>query len=117
MQDFKKLDVWKKPHTFAVEIYKTTATFPKNELYGLTSQTRRASISIPTNIAEGCGRGGGAELSHFLKIALGSASESEYLLLLASELNYLNLRDYGKFDVKVTEIKRMLTALIQKIEN
>jgi four helix bundle protein len=77
MQDFRKLTVWEKAHTLATNTYKITKNFPKNEAYGLTSQARRACISIPANIAEGCGRGGGTELSHFLKIASGSASELE----------------------------------------
>ena len=117
MQDFKKLAVWKKAHALAIRVYKLTASYPNNEMYGLTSQTRRAAISIPTNIAEGCGRGGGAELCHFLKIAMGSASEVEYLLMLASELNYLDPDNYDDVNIHVSEIKRMLTAFIQKIQN
>ncbi len=77
MKDFKQLRFWHKAHDFVLELYKATNTFPKEELYGLTSQIRRASVSIPSNIAEGCGRSGDAELARFCIIAMGSASEVE----------------------------------------
>jgi four helix bundle protein len=80
MRDFKEYKVWEKSHYLALEVYRVTATFPKEELYGLTSQIRRASTSIPANIAEGCGRSGNTELARFLQIAMGSASELEYHL-------------------------------------
>ncbi|MGD0780650.1 MAG: four helix bundle protein [Dehalococcoidales bacterium] len=115
MQDFRKLNVWKKSHLLVVAVYGTTANFPKKEIFGLTSQVRRACISIPANIAEGCGRGGKAEFAHFLRIAFGSASELEYHLLLANELTYLNPDDYDILNKQVSEIKKMLTALIQKV--
>ena len=83
MQDFRQLKVWRKAHSLALAIYKGTVRFPRTELYGLTSQIRRACVSIPANIAEGCGRGGDPELGRFLQIAMGSASELEYHLLLA----------------------------------
>ena len=86
MQDFKKLTVWQKAHLLTVAAYKATEAFPKDELYGLTSQIRRACISIPANIAEGCGREGKVEFNRFLQIALGSATELEYHLLLAYDL-------------------------------
>lgn len=89
--------------------------FPKEELYGLTSQIRRACASIPANVAEGCGRGSDAEFARFLQIAMGSASELEYHLLLARDLNLLNSSDYNQLAREVTEVKRMLTSLIQKL--
>ena len=85
MKDFRQLKVWEKAHHLALEVYKTTATFPKEEIYGLTSQLRRASVSIPTNIAEGCGRNTNADFARFLQIAMGSASETEYELILAHD--------------------------------
>lgn len=85
-------------------------------MYGLTSQIRRACVSIPANIAEGCGREGNAELGCFLQIAFGSASELEFHILLANELGFLNAEVYTALDTKVSEIKRMLGALIQKIK-
>ena len=84
-------------------------------MYGVTSQLRRSCASIPTNIAEGCGRSGDAELGRFLQIAMGSASETEYHLILANELGYLNSNDYESLNGELTEIKRMLNAFIQKL--
>jgi four helix bundle protein len=89
MRDFRELKVWEKAHAMALNVYRATAQFPRDELYGLTSQVRRACTSIPANIVEGCGRNGDAELARFFRIAMGSASELEYHLLLASDLNFL----------------------------
>src|SRR2546430_6003358 len=85
MKDFRKLQVWEKAHQLALALYQVTASFPRDETYGLVSQIRRAAASIPSNIAEGCGRDGDPELSRFCTIARGSASELEYQLLLRSE--------------------------------
>ena len=104
-----------KSHHLALAVYKTTCAFPREELYGLVSQMRRCSVSIPANIAEGCGRGGVGELVRFLQIALGSASELEYHLLLAHDLQFLKLSDYTSLEQQVVEVKRMLVSLIQKI--
>ena len=90
MRDFKKYDVWQMSHSFTLEIYKISTSFPKEEIYSLTSQIRRASSSIPTNISEGCGRNSDKEFNQFLNIALGSACETEYLLILSKDLQYLN---------------------------
>jgi four helix bundle protein len=116
LKDFRTLKVWEKSHHLALEIYKATATFPKTELYGLTSQIRRACVSISANIAEGCGRGGDAELARFLQIAMGSASELEYHLLLTRDLGLLNGLDYEQLTGQVTEVKRMLTSFIHKLK-
>jgi four helix bundle protein len=89
LQNFKTLKVWEKGHELTLAVYKITARFPKDEVYGLTSQIRRAAASIPANIAEGCGRSGRAELGRFLHVAAGSASELEYHLLLAHDLSFL----------------------------
>ena len=89
MQDFKKLQVWEKGHELTLQIYELTSAFPRDEQYGLTSQIRRASASIPTNIAEGCGRESTADFARFLQIAMGSTNETEYLLILAHELKYM----------------------------
>lgn len=94
MRDFRKLKVWEKAHELALETYRITAKFPREELYGVTSQLRRACISIPANIAEGCGREGEAELRRFLRIGLGSANELEYHLLLAKDLRFLSPEDH-----------------------
>jgi four helix bundle protein len=116
MQDFRKLSVWRKSHLLTLDTYKFTQNFPKNEMYGLTSQIRRASASIPANIAEGCCRGTDPEFKHFLLIALGSASELEYHFLLAKDLGYLTQEDHTKLDGEVNEAKRMLITLIGKIK-
>jgi four helix bundle protein len=89
MKDFRDIKVWQKAHDLTLEIYKATRSFPKDELYTLVSQIRRASVSIPANVAEGCGRGTDSELRQFLQIAMGSASELEYHLVLARDLGYL----------------------------
>ena len=111
MRDFRELKVWEKGHrlTLAVyEVYETTAMFPRDELYGLTSQIRRSCASIPANIAEGCGRSGDAELARFLRIAMGSASELNDLGLLSSP-------DHERLTKEVIEVKRMLTSLTKKL--
>ena len=117
MRDFKKLNVWLKSHTLTLSVYKTSKTFPKEELYGLTSQIRRSAISIPSNIAEGCGRRSPNELAQFLVIAHGSATELEYQLYLANELDYISGPSYQDLDAELTEIKKMLNAFIQKIKS
>jgi four helix bundle protein len=116
MQDFRKLKVWEKSHNLALEIYKSSESFPGKEIYGLTSQIRRSCVSIPANIAEGCGRKSDAEFARFLQIAMGSASELEYHLLLARDLQFLEDSDYKKLDQRTIEIKQMLATLIKKLK-
>lgn len=115
MKDFRELKVWEKSHQLVLAVYKATRPFPKEELYGLTSQLRRSCASVPANIAEGCGRGSDAELARFLQIAMGSASELEYHLLLAYDLGLLTQSGYEALVREATEVKRMLTAFIQKL--
>ncbi len=115
MRDFKELKVWQKSHDLTLAVYKTTETFPKQEIYGLTSQIRRASSSIPANIAEGCGRKGEADFARFLQIAVGSASELEYHLLLSRDLKLLKTSDYECLVVELIDVKRMLTSFIHKL--
>lgn len=116
MRDFRKLKVWEKAHELALDAYHVTASFPREELYGITAQLRRASVSIPANIAEGCGREGEAELRRFLRIALGSANELEYHLLLAKDLRILSSKDHERIVGKLIEVKRMLAVLAQKLK-
>jgi four helix bundle protein len=101
MRDFRKLKVWEKAHELTLEVYSATARFPREELYGLAAQLRRASASIPANIAEGCGRDGEAELRRFLRIGLGSANEVEYHLLLAKDLRFLREEEFSKLTGKL----------------
>ena len=114
-RDFKGLQVWQKSHELATRMYKATTGFPGSEIYGLTSQIRRSAVSIPSNIAEGCGRGGEVELARFFQIAMGSASELEYQLILARDLQYLSHEDHDELSSNVIEIKRMLTAYAQRL--
>jgi four helix bundle protein len=116
VRSFKDLKVWQKGHELTLSIYRATKSFPKDEMYGMTSQLRRAAASIPANIAEGCVRGSGAEFRHFLQVALGSASELEYHILLSHELGYLDESQYESLDGSATELKRMLTSFIQKLK-
>ncbi|MGA3210546.1 MAG: four helix bundle protein [Terriglobales bacterium] len=115
MRDFRQLQVWQKSHELTLAAYKATAAFPKHELFGLTSQIRRCSASIAANIAEGCGRDGSNEFHRFLQIASGSASELEYHLLLAHDLRLLADREFSELNDGVTEVKRMLTGLTNKV--
>lgn len=115
MQDFRKLKVWQKAHQFVLSIYAISARFPDDERFGLTSQVRRAAISIPSNIAEGCGREPKAELRRFLFVAMGSASEADYQLELARDLKFLEHSTYHSLTQELDEIKQMLTGLIQRL--
>jgi len=115
MRDFHDLKVWGKAHQLVLAIYKISAGFPQKEIYTLTSQIRRAAISIASNIAEGCGRSTETEFARFLQIAMGSASEVEYQVLLARDLGFLNSLEFEKLDSNVSEVKRMLTGLIRKL--
>jgi S23 ribosomal protein. len=115
MQDFRKLNVWEKAHALTLEIYLASKKFPKDELFALTNQLRRASSSIGANIAEGCGRMSQKEFHHFLSIAIGSASEVEYFLLLAKDLNYVSQNDYEKLNEQANEVKRKLISLLKRV--
>jgi len=124
MKDFRELKVWQKAHELTLAVYRVSAAFPREEQYGLTSQIRRASSSIAANLAEGCGRNnvlstlapGDAEFARYCSIAMGSASELEYHLLLAKDLNLIKPADYEELAPRATELKRMLTALMQKLK-
>jgi four helix bundle protein len=116
MKNFRSLQVWQKSHQLVLDVYAATRGFPKEELFGLTSQIRRAAASVPANIAEGCGREGDAELKRFINIAFGSASELEYHLILAHDLGYIDKEKYGALSLQTEEVKRMLAALIRTLK-
>jgi four helix bundle protein len=116
VKDYRKLQVWQRSHALTVEIYRLTKLFPKDEMFGLTSQMRRAASSIPANIAEGAGRDGDPELKRFLTIALGSASELDYFILLSSELGYIGQPAAKNAAAEVLEIRRMLGGFVQKLK-
>ena len=115
MKDFRSLKVWENGHRLTLEIYKITSVFPGCEIYGLSSQMRRACASIPMNIAEGCGREGDAELARFLLISMGSSSELEYQLQLALDLEYITEEVYSRLNQELVEIRRMLNSFIHKL--
>ena len=110
MQDFRNLKVWEKAHALTLDVYRETRSFPSDERFGLTSQLRRSCSSTPSNLAEGCARAGDVEFARFVNIALGSASEADYQLLLSRDLNYLNESTYGKLYDQISEVKRMLNS-------
>jgi four helix bundle protein len=116
MKDFRDLKVWSKAHTLTLAVYGATRAFPREEQYGLTSQIRRSCASIPANIAEGCCRGGDADFARFLRIAVGSASELDYHLLLAHDLGLLQDTQYATLSGQTAEVKKMLSSFIQKLK-
>lgn len=114
MRNHFKLDVWKEAHAFVLAVYQTTRSFPDTERFGLVNQARRAATSVPANIAEGAGRNGNPEFIRFLHIAAGSAAETEYYLLLARDLAYLDDASYRALSEQVVRIKKMLVTLARK---
>jgi four helix bundle protein len=112
MQDFRKLDVWERSHNLTLRIYGATRRFPDSEKFGITSQLRRCSASIPANIAEGCGRDTAADMARFLQIAMGSASELHYHLILANDLQYLDAMAARELLIEIIGVKRMLSTLL-----
>jgi len=115
MQNYKDLIVWKKAHALVLYLYKLTIAYPKVEQFTLTNQLRRAVVSIPSNIAEGCGKYTQSDLANYLQTALGSSNEVEYLLFLSHELGYLKDDSFKNSASQVNEIKAMLIALINKV--
>lgn len=116
MRDFRKYNIWELSHQLTLDVYAISDSFPKSEIYGVTSQIRRASASIPTNISEGCGRDSDSEFNRFLTIALGSASETEYLIILSNELKYIERDSFEKLNEQINTIKRKIYSLKQKLK-
>lgn len=116
MQDYRSLKVWEKAHQLVLNVYKATASFPREELFGLVSQLRRAAVSIPTNIAEGSGRGSKADFSRFLQISFGSASELEYEFMLSKDLGYISENSFQEIVPLIEEVKKMLGGLLKSIK-
>lgn len=117
IKSYRDLIVWQKAVELCVLIYRITQEFPKNELYGLTSQLRRCSVSIPSNIAEGFQRGYLKEYIHFLYISFGSGAELETQILVAHKINYLNQEKFDELNSILEEVMKMLNSLINKLEN
>lgn len=115
-RDFRDLVIWERAHRLALASYKATSSFPREEVYGLTSQIRRAASSVPANIAEGCGLGGN-DLTRHCRIAFGSLSELQYHLMLAHDLQFLDLDSYGPLSVQVEELRKGLSVFIRSLSN
>jgi len=117
LKNYRELKVWQKSYRLCLDLYRITKKFPKEEIYGLTSQIRRAAVSIPSNIAEGYGRKTTADYLRFLYIAYGSICELESQLLLSGDLNYENQKNLKALKDGTEEVERMLKALIKSLEN
>lgn len=116
MRNFRNYQVWNKSHQFGLKIYKVTKGFPKEEVFGFISQIRRASLSIPNNIAEGTGRSSEKEFAHFLNMASGSAAEVEYLIEFSKDIKYINQEQFKEFNEGIVEIRKMLNSLHKKVK-
>lgn len=115
MRDFRQLRVWEASHELALEIYSITKGFPREERFSLTNQIRRCAHSVPSNIAEGCGRETNREYARFLQIAMGSVYELDYQALLAKDLGYINLDTYEVVNGKIDSVKRQLAVLLRRV--
>jgi four helix bundle protein len=116
VRNHRDLKVWCKAYSLSLDLYRLSRGFPKEELYGLTSQLRRAAISIGANLAEGCGRRTNAEMARFIRIAMGSASELDHHLLLCKDLGFLEDQKYQRIVGELNEIRKMLTGLLDSVE-
>ena len=116
MRDFRQLKVWEKAHSLTLDVYRTTASFPREELFGITSQMRRCSASIAANIAEGCGRAGNGDLYRFLNISSGSAVELDYFVLLTRELGFIREESHERLQKQILEVQRMLASLLRSVD-
>ena len=116
MRNHRDLKVWCKAYSLSLDLYRLSRSFPKEELYGLTSQLRRAAISIGANLAEGCGRRTNAEMSRFIRIAMGSASELDHHLLLCKDLGFLQDQQYKRIGGDLNEVRKMLAGLLVSVE-
>ncbi|MBZ9629084.1 four helix bundle protein [Psychroflexus sp. CAK1W] len=115
MRNFKNYDIWKLSHQLTLDIYSVTKDFPNSEKYQIISQMQRAAYSIPSNISEGCGRKSDKDFNRFLQIALGSAHELEYFVLLSKDLNFINEETYTILDEKINNLKKRIYSLSQKL--
>jgi four helix bundle protein len=116
LKNYQDLKVWQRSYQFCLDIYKITKGFPKEEIYGMTSQIRRSALSVPCNIAEGYGRKTTPEYIHSLYIAYGSNCELETQVLLSKDLDYIKVEDFKKLKADIEEVERMLKALIKSLE-
>lgn len=115
MQDYRTLRVWQRAHALTLDVYRATMGLRRYGHASLVSQTQRAAVSIGANIAEGCGRAGNRELAKFLQIAMASAHELEYHLLLSADLGLLARRDHARLAESTATVKKMLTMLLRRV--
>lgn len=116
MRNYRDLQTWNKAHKLTLDLYKISRQFPKEEIYGITSQLRRAASSIGANLAEGCGRQTNSEFARFVRISMGSASELDYHLLLSRDLGFLEGEAYQRTSKSLTEVRKMLASLLSTVE-
>ena len=116
MRNYRDLKTWHKAHKLTLELYKASRQFPKEKMYGLTSQLRRSASSIGANLAEGCGRQTNAEFARFVRISMGSASELDYHLLLSRDLGFLEADAYEHASKSLIEVRKMLASLLSTVE-
>jgi four helix bundle protein len=116
VRNYRDLQVWSKAHRLTLELYRVSRGFPREELYGITGQLRRAAASIGANLAEGCGRRTSTELARFVRIAMGSASELDNHLLLSRDLGFMNGDDFTRCEADLIEVRKMLTSFLQSVE-
>jgi four helix bundle protein len=117
MRNYRDLDVWKYSHKLTLELYQASRKFPKEEMFGLTSQMRRAAISVGANLAEGCGRRTTPEFARFIRIAMGSASELDYHFLLCRDFDFISNEFYGRTSKELVRVRKMLSALLASVES
>ena len=117
LKNYKELKVWQKSYILCLDVYKRTGSFPKEEIYGLVSQIRRSAVSVPSNIAEGYGRKTTADYTRFLYIAYGSLCELETQIMLSNDLRFLEPGNLESLRADLSEVERMLKALIKSLEN
>jgi four helix bundle protein len=116
MRNYRDLQVWKKAHDLTLELYRVSQRFPREEMYGITGQLRRATVSIGANLAEGCGRRTSTELARFVRIAMGSASELDYHPLLSRDLGFMAGDEFTSASAKLIEVRKMLTSFLNSVE-
>src|ERR1041385_7703136 len=116
MRNYRDLQVWNKAHHLTLELYRISRQFPREEVYGITGQLRRAAVSIGANLAEGCGRRTSSELARFVRIAMGSASELDYHLLLSRDLGFMAGDEFTSASAALTEVRKMLTSFLSSVE-
>jgi len=116
MRNYRDLQTWNKAHNLTLELYKLSRQFPKEEIYGLTSQLRRAASSIGAHLAEGCGRQPNPEFARFVRISMGSASELDYHLLLSRDLGFIENTAYDRVSKGLTEVRKKLASLLSTVE-